>query len=156
MSEYTVVIISGSDSDLPHIKKIQEELGKFEIKSNIRICSAHKQPSVCENLVSELNDSSVPTVIVSIAGATDALSGVLSFHSVHPVISCPPDKTNFFSCVDNPPGSSNSLILRPANVAKHIAQILSLTNADFKTVIVKKNDEKIKHLSEADNANKTS
>lgn len=89
MKEYNVVIISGSDSDLPHIKKIQDELAKFTIESNIRICSAHKQPVACENIVKELNESSVPSIIVSIAGATDALSGVLSFHSVHPVISCP-------------------------------------------------------------------
>ena len=154
MKDYNVVIISGSDSDLPHIKKIQDELSKYEIESNIRICSAHKQPVACENIIRELNVSLVPTVIVSIAGATDALSGVLSFHSVHPVISCPPDKTNHFSCVDNPPGSSNSLILRPANVAKHIAQILCLVNADIKKIIIEKNDQKISKLIKADNENK--
>lgn len=154
MKEYNVVIVSGSDSDLPHIKKIQGELNTFEIESTIRICSAHKQPSVCEKMISELNASSVPTIIVSIAGATDALSGVLSFHSVHPVISCPPDKTNHFSCVDNPPGSSNSLILRPANVAKHIAQILCLVNADYKKTILKKNEQKISKLIQADEENR--
>lgn len=37
MKNYNVVIISGSDSDLPHIRKIQDELMKFEIHSNIRI-----------------------------------------------------------------------------------------------------------------------
>ena len=155
MKTYNVVIISGSDSDLPHIKKIQEELATFTIESNVRICSAHKQPVACENIVGELNESDVPTVIVSIAGATDALSGVLSFHSVHPVISCPPDKTNHFSCVDNPPGSSNSLILRPANVAKHIAQILSLVDPKFKGIIGEKNGEKISKLMEADKANRS-
>ena len=154
MKDYNVVIISGSDSDLPHIRKIQDELMKFEIQSNIRICSAHKQPVACENIVRELNESSVPSVIVSIAGATDALSGVLSFHSVHPVISCPPDKNNHFSCVDNPPGSSNSLILRPANVAKHIAQILCLVDADFKKIILQKNAQKIKKLTDADRENR--
>lgn len=154
MKEYNVVIISGSDSDLPHIHKIQDELDTYTIDSNIRICSAHKQPVACENIIRELNESSTPTVIVSIAGATDALSGVLSFHSVHPVISCPPDRNNHFSCVDNPPGSSNSLVLRPANVAKHIAQILCLVNPDFKKIIMEKNNEKITTLIEADNANK--
>ena len=154
MKAYHVVIISGSDSDLPHIHNIQAELDKFGIESHIRICSAHKQPVACENIVRELNESSTPTVIVSIAGATDALSGVLSFHSVHPVISCPPDRANHFSCVDNPPGSSNSLILRPANVAKHIAQILSLVNAEFKEVIKTKNSEKISALLAADQKNR--
>ena len=155
MKSYNVVIISGSDSDLPHIKKIQGELAKFKIESNIRICSAHKQPVVCENILKELNESDVPSVIVSIAGATDALSGVLSFHSVHPVISCPPDKNNHFSCVDNPPGSSNSLVLRPANVAKHIAQILTLVDPGLKAVIQEKNAEKITTLLEADKANRS-
>ena len=154
MKAYNVVIISGSDSDLPHIRKIQAEMEKFKIESNIRICSAHKQPVACGEIVQALNESAVPTVIVSIAGATDALSGVLSFHSVHPVISCPPDKTNHFSCVDNPPGSSNSLVLRPANVAKHIAQILSLVDGEFKTIIMEKNKEKIAKLLEADTSNR--
>lgn len=154
MKDYNVVIISGSDSDLPHIKNIQGELGKYGIESNIRICSAHKQPVACENILRKLNESSLPTIIVSIAGATDALSGVLSFHSVHPVISCPPDKTNHFSCVDNPPGSSNSLILRPANVAKHIAQMLCLVDTDFKKIIIEKNEEKISNLIKADKENR--
>jgi phosphoribosylaminoimidazole carboxylase PurE protein len=154
MKAYNVVIISGSDSDLPHIKIIQEELGKYTIESNIRICSAHKQPVACENILRELNESSVPSIIVSIAGATDALSGVLSFHSVHPVISCPPDKTNHFSCIDNPPGSSNSLILRPANVAKHIAQMLCLVNPDFKKIIAEKNERKVSNLIKADKENR--
>jgi phosphoribosylaminoimidazole carboxylase PurE protein len=154
MKAYNVVIISGSDSDLPHIKKIQDELGKYTIESNIRICSAHKQPVACENIVRQLNDSSTPSIIVSIAGATDALSGVLSFHSVHPVISCPPDKNNHFSCVDNPPGSSNSLILRPANVAKHIAQMLCLVDPEFKSIIKEKNEQKIATLLKADKENR--
>ncbi len=154
MKDYNIVIISGSDSDLPHIKKIQDEIGKYKLESNIRICSAHKQPVVCENILRELNDSPVPTIIVSIAGATDALSGVLSFHSVHPVISCPPDKTNHFSCVDNPPGSSNSLILRPANVAKHIAQMLCLVNPELKQIIIEKNEQKIATLLKADKENR--
>jgi phosphoribosylaminoimidazole carboxylase PurE protein len=155
METYNVVIISGSDSDLDHIKNIQGELGKFNIESNIRICSAHKQPGTAETIISELNDSDVPSILVSIAGATDALSGVLSFHSVYPVISCPPDKNNHFSCVDNPPGSSNSLILRPANVAKHIAQMLSMIDPEFKKTIREKNNQKIDSLLKADKENRS-
>ncbi|XCN75337.1 MAG: hypothetical protein Q3M24_11605 [Candidatus Electrothrix aestuarii] len=56
--------------------------------------------------------------------------------------------------VVNPPGSSNSLILRPGNVAKHIAQMLCLVNADFKKIIQEKNDEKISTLIKADEANR--
>merc|ERR1719161_678216 len=40
-----VAIMAGSDSDMPHLENIQKELAKFKIPSQIRICSAHKQPS---------------------------------------------------------------------------------------------------------------
>ncbi|MBW2981668.1 AIR carboxylase family protein [Candidatus Woesearchaeota archaeon] len=144
------VIIAGSDSDMEHINKIKEELEKYSIASRVHICSAHKQPGKCENLVVKYNDSVEPIVFITIAGGTDALSGVVSYHSVHPVVSCPPDKNEYSSCVTNPPGSSNSLILRPANVARHVASILGHNNPDLQKKIADKNAEKIKKLEEAD------
>jgi phosphoribosylaminoimidazole-succinocarboxamide synthase len=144
------VIIAGSDSDMEHINKIKEELGKYSVASKVHICSAHKQPGKCELLVGKYNDSVEPIVFITIAGGTDALSGVVSYHSVHPVISCPPDKTEYGSCVGNPPGSSNSLILRPANVARHVAKILGHSNTELQKAIINKNAEKIKKLEEAD------
>jgi len=143
------VIIAGSDSDMEHIKKIQEELAKYSIPSKVHICSAHKQPGKCENLVLKYNDSVEPVVFITIAGGTDALSGVVSYHSVHPVVSCPPDKNEYVSCVTNPPGSSNSLILRPANVARHAASILGHSNPELQKRIIDMNAEKIKKLEEA-------
>lgn len=144
------VIMAGSDSDMPHIQKIQEELSKYDIATQIRICSAHKQPGKCEDIIKKYNQSVEPIVIIAVAGGTDALSGVASFHSVHPVISCPPKAEEHTSCLQNPPGSSNSIILRPANVARHVAQILSHTNPEIKQIITKKNKEKIEKLEKAD------
>ncbi len=144
------IIIAGSDSDLPHIKKIQIELDKYDIASIIRICSAHKQPAKCEEIVNKYNQSIEPIVFISVAGGTDALSGVVSYHSVHPVISCPPNAEKYQSCINNPPISSNSLILRPQNVAKHTAKILGHNNPEIKEIINKKKKDKIKKLEEAD------
>ena len=140
-----VIIMAGSDSDMPHIEKIKNELDKYQIKSIIRICSAHKQPARCEQIINKYNGSLEPAVIIAVAGGTDALSGVASFHSIHPVISCPPNPENYHSCIHNPPGSSNSLIIRPANAARHSAQILGK-----KDIILKYNKEKIKKLEKAD------
>jgi len=140
------VIMAGSDSDMPHIKKIQQALDKYGIVSKVRICSAHKQPAKCEAIIRKYNDSIEPLVIIAVAGGTDALSGVASFHSVYPVISCPPDPDEFLSCLDNPPGSSNSLILKPANAARHAAQILGTA----KQAILRENENKIAKLEEAD------
>jgi 5-(carboxyamino)imidazole ribonucleotide mutase len=138
---------------MPHIQEIKKELDNYVIKSEIRICSAHKQPAKCEEMIHKYNQSLEPIVFVCVAGGTDALSGVVSFHSVHPVISCPPTKEEYISCITNPPGSSNSLILRPVNVAKHIAQIFGINNEEFKKIILDNNLKKIKKLEQADSEN---
>ncbi len=144
------IIMAGSDSDMPHIEKIQKGLEDFGIPSKVRICSAHKQSSRCETLVKMYNDSLEPIVIVAVAGGTDALSGTASFHSVHPVISCPPDKEEYASCLKNPPGSSNSLILHPSNCARHVAQILGLSVDGVQDKILEANSKKIAKLEKAD------
>jgi len=147
------IIMAGSDSDMLHVDRIKNELNSFGIPSSARICSAHKQPTSCEEIVKKYNSSLEPTVIIGVAGGTDALSGVASFHSVHPVISCPPDPLEYQSCIKNPPGSSNSLILRPANVARHVAQIFSSQIPGVKDKIIEKNNTKIDKLIKADEAN---
>jgi 5-(carboxyamino)imidazole ribonucleotide mutase len=149
MKDMKVIIMAGSDSDKEHIQKIKNELEKFSIKSVIRICSAHKQPSKCEEIINNYNNEK-NIVYVTIAGGTDALSGVVSFHSVHPVISCPPDDMEFDSCLFNPPGSSNSLILKPKNVARHIAQIFSSLDDNLRELLLNQNKEKIEKLNIGD------
>lgn len=146
------VIMAGSDSDLPHVERIKQELDAYGIRSVVRICSAHKQPSLCESIVKEYNSSLEPVVVIAVAGGTDALSGVASFHSVHPVISCPPKSDEYSSCLANPPGSSNSLVLRPANVARHVAQLFGGYDETLRRLLVRKNEEKVAKLVKADEA----
>ncbi len=144
------VIMAGSDSDMLHIEAIRKELEFYNIKSEIRICSAHKQPTKCEEIVNRYNQSLEPVVFVCVAGGTDALSGVVSFHSVYPVISCPPNKDEYLSCINNPSGSSNSLIVKPANAAKHIAQIFGQYNKELQKKLIENSKNKILKLELAD------
>jgi len=144
------VIMAGSDSDMPHIDKINGELEKYGVGVQVRICSAHKQGGKCENIVQSYNDSVEPVVIIAVAGGTDALSGVASFHSIHPVISCPPNPAEYESCLKNPPGSSNSTILKPANAARHVAMIIGNYNPAVREYILSKNAEKVAKLEKAD------
>lgn len=150
ISGQLVVIVAGSNSDLPHIDDIQVELDKYGIKSVFRICSAHKQLLKAEKMFSKYNDSIEQIVFVTIAGGTDALSGVASFYSHHPVISCPPGDY-YESCMLNPPGSSNSTILKTANLAKHIATMFAINDSKIKQKIIELNELKVKKLEEADN-----
>jgi len=149
ISKPTVVIMAGSDSDLPHINKIRESLDKYSIMSQVRICSAHKQAAELVEILKEYNTCKFPVLVVGVAGGTDALSGTASYHSVFPVVSCPPDGINE-TCLTNPPGSSNAFIKRPDNVAKFAAQMFSVYDENIKEKILELNEAKVKKLEQAD------
>jgi phosphoribosylaminoimidazole carboxylase PurE protein len=146
-----VVIAAGSDSDLKHLESLQSELAKFSIKSEIRICSAHKQPARLEALINQYNKASGPVMMVGCAGGTDALSGTASYSAKFPVVSCPPDGMNE-TCLTNPPGSSNAFILKPANVGKFAAQMLAHADKDIAAALDASIAEKIEKLEKADAA----
>merc|ERR1719163_2400347 len=124
-----VVIAAGSDSDMPHLESLQKELAKFKIQSQIRICSAHKQPGRLEAVIAYYNNRKQPVMLVGCAGGTDALSGTASYLANFPVVSCPPDGMNN-TCLTNPPGSSNACIIKPANIAKFAAQMFSRSSGE--------------------------
>merc|ERR1712139_17925 len=133
----------------PHLENIAKELAKFKIPSQIRICSAHKQPGRLQAVLAHYDKSAEPMLIVGCAGGTDALSGTASYSSRHPVISCPPDGMNQ-TCLTNPPGSSNGYIMKPANVAKFAAQLFSHSCPSVNAKLVESIQEKITKLEQAD------
>lgn len=148
-----VVIMAGSDSDLEHIGKITKELDDYEIPHETRIFSAHKQPGELEHVIGEYNAIPGKVAYIAVAGGVDALSGTLSYHALAPVISCPPDPRNE-SCLDNPPGSSNAYVEKPANAARFAAQIFAEANPHVRNILEGKIAEKIAKQRKADEANR--
>ena len=73
-SQPLVVIVAGSDSDMPHLETLKKELAKFKLDSEIRICSAHKQRARLEAVINEYNKYTCPVMMVGCAGGTDAWS----------------------------------------------------------------------------------
>merc|ERR1719162_1953507 len=144
-----VVIAAGSDSDMPHLESLAKELSKFKIESEIRICSAHKQPARLQSLIEQYNKSAEPTMLVGCAGGTDALSGTASYLSNFPVVSCPPDGMNN-TCLTNPPGSSNAFIVKPANIGKFAAQMFARSSPEVAEALDANIAEKITKLEGAD------
>jgi len=144
-----VAIFAGSDSDMPHLENIAKECAKFKIPTQIRICSAHKQPARLEAILKEYNTRTEPMLIVGCAGGTDALSGTASYLSKHPVVSCPPDGMNN-TCLTNPPGSSNAFICKPNNVAKFAAQYFAHASPEISAALDASIAEKIRKLEQAD------
>merc|ERR1712178_309116 len=144
-----VVIAAGSDSDMPHLETLKSEVAKFNIDAEIRICSAHKQPSRLQSVIAEYNKSDRPVMMVGCAGGTDALSGTASYLAKFPVVSCPPDGMNQ-TCLTNPPGSSNAFIVKPANIGKFAAQMFARYNKDVSEALNANIAEKIGKLEKAD------
>merc|ERR1712079_369206 len=144
-----VVIAAGSDSDMPHLQNLQKELAKFAIKSQIRICSAHKQPGRLEAIIGEYNKANGPVMMVGCAGGTDALSGTASYLAKFPVVSCTPDGMNQ-TCLTNPPGSSNAFIVKPANIGKFAAQMFAHADKGIAAALDASIAEKIIKLEKAD------
>merc|ERR1719238_839552 len=144
-----VVIAAGSDSDMPHLETLKKEVGKFKIDSEIRICSAHKQPARLQAVIAEYNKSTRPIMLVGCAGGTDALSGTASYLATFPVVSCPPDGMNN-TCLTNPPGSSNAFIVKPANIGKFAAQLFAHCSKDISSALDANIAEKISKLEAAD------
>merc|ERR1712187_1025467 len=144
-----VIIAAGSDSDMPHLESLEKELAKFKIRSEIRVCSAHKQPGRLEKVIAECNKFTEPIMLVGCAGGTDALSGTASYIANFPVVSCPPDGMNQ-TCLTNPPGSSNACIIKPSNVAKFAAQMFSRSCAEVAAALQANIVEKVTKLEKAD------
>ena len=143
------VILAGSDSDQGHIEKLIASLDSFEIPYEVRICSAHKQAQGLLQIIEALNDLDGAVALIAVAGGTDALSGTLSFHTLQPVISCPPDPSNE-SCLTNPPGSSNATILRANNVGRFVAQMFAPYNPKYREKLKTSIQNKIRTLEGKD------
>merc|ERR1719215_1552219 len=144
-----VLIAAGSDSDMPHLENLKKEIAKFKIDSEIRICSAHKQPGRLEQVIAEYGRLQRPVMMVGCAGGTDALSGTASYLANFPVVSCPPDGMNN-TCLTNPPGSSNAFIVKPANIGKFAAQMFARSNRAISDALDASIAEKITKLEKAD------
>ncbi len=164
---YGAVIIAGSGSDDEpkinpatgeegdsHIGEIVKSLQLYEIPCEVRIGSGHKQPYDVMGMVSEYNQAEGALAMVTVAGGTDALSGIVAYHSMFPAISCPPPSEDGSqhneSCLNNPPGSSNAYVKEPANVGRLVAQMFSHLNPELRNVLLEKNKSKINSLHGAD------
>jgi fusion protein PurCD len=130
--EKIVVVCAGSFSDEAWVVKIVSEIRKVGYGCIVLYGSAHKETErVVENLKSlykyNINRN---IVFVTVAGRSNALSGVVACNVKSPVIACPPFKdkidmaTNINSTLVMPCDVPVMTILEPRNVALCIQRIL--------------------------------
>ena len=126
-----VTIMMGSEKDMDFASIIIKKLNELEIENQYFICSAHKNTMQVLYNISEL-DSKKKNIIITIAGMSNALSGVVSANTTFPVIACPPFKDNtdlqlnINSTLICPSKVPVMTILEPENVAISIKKIFNI------------------------------
>lgn len=147
-----MIIFMGSKSDFPFAKKIGDFLSKegFSLKYEYNVASAHKTPEFLIKKVAGYEESDESLVYITIAGLSDALSGVIAGCSKRPVIACPPDLEKYgwskvFSSAMTPRGIPVMLVPTPQNAALAALRILAMNDPSLRQEIesfhAKKRDE---------------
>ena len=104
-----VLIIMGSDSDLPVMEGAEKVLLELGIASEMTIASAHRTPDRAMRLAAEAEKRGIE-VIIAAAGMAAHLAGVLAAHTILPVIGVPVSSSSLngldalLSTVQMPPG----------------------------------------------------
>ncbi len=144
MPSQKIVVIMGSANDLPFAHRVEDFLkeNRIPIKCEYRVSSAHRNPEKLLQDLKAYKQSNDDIVFITVAGLSDALSGVVAGNTTSPVIASPPDfKTyewgKFFSSVVMPKGVPVAFVAEPENAALAAARILAFSNSSLKQAIEK-------------------
>lgn len=132
-----VVILSGSPSDSEWVDKIAKVLDELALPTIRRVGSAHRVPEHVLELLRHYDQGEEQTVFITVAGMSDALSGLTDANVVSPVVACPPKSGSFagldvLSSLRTPPGVAPIVALEPSNAAIAAAKILGLNDPDLR------------------------
>ena len=144
MTEEKIIVLMGSPRDLHFAAKIKSFLKKEKIPITCmyNVASAHITPEKLLKDLKEDEKSKSNIVYVTVAGLSDALSGVVAGYSRFPVIACPPDSDKYgsekvFSSTAMPKGIPVAYVVKPENAALVAIRIFALTNPELKECLDK-------------------
>ena len=149
------VVIMGSKSDLEFCDKIRSSLAVYSIPVDLRIASAHRSTEYLLTLLRSYASGTDEIVLITVAGLSDALSGVVAAQRLFPVVACPPDiekhgYAKVFSTAFTPSDVPVAFVNDPQKAAHFVAQIFALTNPKLKLQITELLSEKKKQLENQD------
>lgn len=127
-----IPIIMGSKTDLPFAQRIAKALERFGVPCELRVASAHKSVAHLTRLLAAYEAQEVPAYI-TVAGRSNALSGLVDAQVTAPVIACPPCSEAFggadiYSSLRMPSGVAPLVILEPEGAALAAAKIVALSD----------------------------
>lgn len=143
-----ILIVMGSKSDLKFAEKIGEKLKSFGVDFEYEVASAHKTPEKVLRIVKREDVD----LFITVAGRSNALSGMIDANTVKPVIACPPYSDKFagmdvLSSLRMPSGVAPLVVLEPENAAIAAVKILALKDENLKKKIEDHQNMKRKEVS---------
>lgn len=133
MSPGKIVVFMGSERDSEFASRIEKFLQteEFNVQCEYEVASAHKTPQHLLDTVGKYEKDNGRIVFITVAGLSDALSGVVAGSTRYPVIACPPDSDTYgyakvFSSAVTPQGVAVAYVPRPENAALSALKILAL------------------------------
>ena len=133
-----IVVFMGSKRDYDFASRINKFLQKetFGVKCEYVVASAHKTPIKLLDKIEKYEKTGGHIVFITVAGLSDALSGVVAGASKYPVIACPPDSekfgwAKFFSSAVTPQGVAVAYVPRPENAALSAIKTFALFDKDL-------------------------
>lgn len=125
------------------VEGMGKEFKAWGVDSEYVVASAHKVPEKAFEIIKK-NNKKEDLVYVTVAGRSNALSGVVSANSVHPVIACPPfkDKVDFMvninSTLNMPSDTPAMTVLDRLNVIMAVLRIFALKDKVLKKKILQR------------------
>jgi len=152
-----VVIIMGSPSDRPIGQRITDALESLGIPWEMRVGSAHKVPRYILNVLEEYEADPRPKVYITVAGRSNALSGLVDGQVSAPVIACPPYSEKFaggdlLSSLRMPSGIAPAVVLEPESAALLAAKMFGLTEPNLRQKVQEAQEKQRQRLLDADAA----
>ena len=131
-----VVILAGSVTDKEWVNKIQKELNGKNLNNIAYYSSAHKNTREVLRILDSYSRKNQPDnrkiIYITVAGRSNALSGVVASNVEYPVFAVPPYKdkldfqVNINSTLQCPSKVPVMTVLEPGNVALAIEKIFNL------------------------------
>lgn len=139
MEAIKVLVITGSESDLPKMRECGQMLDSFDIPSVMVVASAHRTPQKVIESISKAEEAGAEVVIAG-AGMSAHLPGVVASYTDLPVIGVPLDSglpggiDALLSIVQMPTGIPVATVAvgGTKNAAVLAARILSIKYPDIR------------------------
>ncbi len=128
-----VMILMGSDSDINHSNKILTNLKLNNIIGGFCVASVHKNTKKVLEILDYINTNYTRVIWVTVAGKSNALSGVVSANTHFPVMACPPFENdidmmvNIQSTLQMPTKVPVMTVLNINNLAESCSRIFNMS-----------------------------